>query len=84
MFGIGLDELVFVGVSAVLSIGGIALLVILPFWKIFSKAGYSGWLSLTLLIPFINIVMIFFLAFSEWPVHKQEVCKTSDKATNTE
>ena len=46
----------------------IGLLVILPFWKIFSKAGYPGWLSLTQVVPVINIMVLFFFAFSEWPI----------------
>lgn len=45
----------------------VAVLVIIPFWRIFSKAGYSGWLSLLMLVPIVNIVMLYFLAFSEWP-----------------
>lgn len=43
------------------------ILIILPFWFIFSKAGYSKWLSLLLVVPMVNIVMLYFLAFSTWP-----------------
>jgi hypothetical protein len=43
------------------------IIVIWPFWKIFSKAGFNGALSLLMLIPLVNIVMIFYLAFSQWP-----------------
>ncbi len=46
-------------------------LLILPSWKIFSKAGYSGWLSLTMFVPLLNILMMFFLAFAEWPVSRE-------------
>jgi len=49
----------------------IAVFVILPFWKIFAKAGFSGWLSLTQVVPFLNIFMLFFLAFAQWPVHRE-------------
>ncbi len=44
---------------------------ILIYWKIFSKAGFSGWLSLTMLIPLVNIIMMFYLAFAEWPVVRE-------------
>jgi uncharacterized membrane protein YhaH (DUF805 family) len=39
--------------------------------KIFSKAGYSWALGLLMLIPIVNIIMAFFLAFANWPVLKE-------------
>lgn len=42
-----------------------------PFWKIFGKAGFRPALSLLMLIPLVNVMMLFFLAFSEWPSLKQ-------------
>ena len=39
--------------------------------KIFSKAGYSWALGLLMLIPIINIIMAFFLAFADWPVQRE-------------
>lgn len=42
-------------------------LVIIPFWRIFTKAGYSGWLSLLMVIPLVNLFALYFLAFSDWP-----------------
>jgi len=41
--------------------------IIVPFWKIFSKAGFSGWLSLLMLLPLVNLIMLYFLAFAKWP-----------------
>ena len=43
------------------------VLIILPFWFIFPKTGYSKWLSLLMAVPMINIIMLYFLAFSNWP-----------------
>ncbi len=45
----------------------ISAIVLLPFWRICTKAGYSGWLSLLVLIPMVNVVFVYFLGFSEWP-----------------
>jgi len=61
------------------SIGGLAEFVIIvvavlcvwAYWRIFAKAGYPGAMSIMMVIPILNIIMIFFLAFSEWPVHKE-------------
>lgn len=44
-----------------------AALVIVPFWFIFSKAGYSKWLSLLMVVPVVNLIALYFLAFSQWP-----------------
>jgi uncharacterized membrane protein YhaH (DUF805 family) len=40
--------------------------LIIPYWKIFSKAGFSGWLSLLMVIPFANLIVLYVVAFSEW------------------
>ncbi len=42
--------------------------VIVPFWFICKKAGFSPWLSLLNIIPFGNLVLIYVLAFAEWKV----------------
>lgn len=44
------------------------LLYIVPMWKIFSRTGQSGALSLLMLIPVVNIIMLFVLAFGNWPI----------------
>jgi hypothetical protein len=59
----GLPELPF------LLVGGI--IIILPLWKVFSKAGYPGPLSLGMILPVVNIVLLYFLGFSDWPVLKE-------------
>jgi hypothetical protein len=41
------------------------------FWRIFSKAGYSGAMSLLILIPGIGaIIALCILAFGNWPALK--------------
>jgi UPF0716 family protein affecting phage T7 exclusion len=44
---------------------------VLIFCKIFSKAGFSWALGLLILVPIANIVMLFVLAFAEWPVQRE-------------
>jgi hypothetical protein len=43
---------------------------LVPAWRIVSKAGFSGALSLLLLIPLVNIIFIWIFAFVKWPVEK--------------
>jgi hypothetical protein len=42
--------------------------IIIPFWFICKKAGFSPWLSLLNLIPLGNLVLLYVLAFADWKV----------------
>ena len=43
-------------------------IVLIPFWTIYKKAGFSPWLSLLMIVPLANIIMLYVVAFSEWKV----------------
>ena len=45
--------------------------LVIPYWKIFEKAGFPPALSLLMLVPMVNIAVPFFLAFAEWPALKK-------------
>jgi hypothetical protein len=38
-----------------------------PWARVFSKAGYSPWWCLTVYIPIVNLIVLFWFAF-DWPV----------------
>ncbi len=45
-----------------------ALVLIIPSWRIFARAGFSGALSLFHLVPVVgSFVVMAILAFSTWP-----------------
>lgn len=60
-----------IGMATVLimAIVGI-IIVVVPFWRIFEKAGLSGWWSIGMTIPVFNVALLYFLAFTEWPVRR--------------
>jgi hypothetical protein len=60
---VGLPELTVVVV--------IAVLYAFPLWRIARKMGYPGPLGLLACLPGINMVIAYFLAFSEWPVLRE-------------
>ena len=65
-WAIGLGSAVLLGLALVHLL--IALLLIIPSWRIFSRAGYSGALSLFHLVPLIgSFIVMAVLAFSTWP-----------------
>jgi hypothetical protein len=39
---------------------------VIPYWKIFSKAGFAGALSLLMIVPLVNLIVLYVVAFSEW------------------
>jgi len=67
MGSIGFPELIIIFVI----VGLAGLVTIVPFWMIFSKAGFPGWMSLALLVPLVNVIALFYLAFAEWPIHRE-------------
>jgi hypothetical protein len=48
----------------------ILLTYVVPAWRIVSKAGFPGALSLLMLVPFVNLIMLWVFAFTRWPNEK--------------
>jgi len=54
---------------------GVILLVfalyVLPLWRIATRMGYPGALGLLSAVPGLNILLAYFVAFTEWPVLRE-------------
>ena len=48
----------------------IAIVVVIPAWRICQRTGYPGWMGVLILIPIVNLVLLYFIAFSDWPVER--------------
>jgi hypothetical protein len=62
-----------IGLPEVLSVGGFGFwffVLVIPFRQIFKKAGFNPWLSILMAIPLVNAVVLYFFAFSTWPIAK--------------
>ena len=59
--------------AAGMGVGGLviwlifAAIIITPFWKIYSKAGFPTWLSLPMILPPVNLAPLYFVPFSLCP-----------------
>ncbi len=56
---------------AIFAVFGLAILAFMVYcwWRICAKAGYSGAMSLLLLIPGIGpLILVLILAFGNWPI----------------
>jgi uncharacterized oligopeptide transporter (OPT) family protein len=59
------------GIVGVLVGIGVLILSLWINWTIAAKAGYSGALSLLMLIPLVNLIIVLMFAFSEWPIQRE-------------
>ncbi len=68
------------GLAAILGAGLFIYLIIMLamivfaviiWWKIFSKAGYSGAMGLLMFVPVANLIVLCILAFGEWPILRE-------------
>ena len=57
----------------------IAWFLILPYWRIFSRAGFSGWLSVLTLVPVVNLIVLYYVAFAKWNVRPEPVLRRTAK-----
>jgi hypothetical protein len=43
---------------------------VIPVWRICQRTGYPGWMGFLMMIPFVNLGLLYFIAFSDWPADK--------------
>ncbi len=60
------------GVGGIVWMLIVAVLVVVPFWKICTKAGFPGALSLLVLVPLVNLGFLYILAFTPWRVGQRD------------
>lgn len=46
----------------------LSLLQVVAFWKIFSRMGFPPWLSIMASIPLVNLIVLYYVALTPWPV----------------
>jgi len=63
LWGIGITVLLLWVVATVFSV--------IAYWRIFVRVGYAGVLGLLMFVPVVNLVMLYILAFHEWPIYKE-------------
>ncbi|MBC7185087.1 MAG: hypothetical protein H5U30_16135 [Marinobacter sp.] len=49
----------------------IAVVVVIPAWRICQRTGYPGWMGILILLPIANLVLLYLLAFGEWPSERK-------------
>ena len=49
----------------------VGIVAVVAFWRICAKVGFPGWYGVGVVIPMVNIVLVLFLAFAEWPLERK-------------
>jgi len=62
--GVGLTVAIIIGIA-------IWLVFVIAYIKIITRAGYSGWWVLIIIVPIVNIVMLLIFAYKEWPIQRE-------------
>ena len=63
-----MDNVTIIRIVAGLMFFVILPIVVIPYWQIFKKAGFAPALSLLVLIPLVNLIVLYVVAFSDWKV----------------
>ena len=42
-------------------------IVVVPFWQLWKRTGHNAAISLLMLVPLVNLIMLYVLAFKSWP-----------------
>ncbi len=49
----------------------VGIVAVIAFWRICAKAGFPGWYGVGAVIPLVNILLVLYLAFAEWPLERK-------------
>ncbi|MDQ7007092.1 MAG: hypothetical protein Q9Q40_07655 [Acidobacteriota bacterium] len=59
---LGISEMMVV----LLALLGWSLLLVWPAWKLCTRLGFPGWFGLAILVPLLNVIALYYVAFSAW------------------
>ena len=61
----------FAGVFGFIVWAAVLVYTLVCAWTIAKKAGYEPWYGILMIVPILNLVLLYFFAFTEWPAEKQ-------------
>ena len=61
-----------IGVTETVVFYVVVFVLLLMIWAaVLSKAGYSGWYSLLMVVPIVNLIALIVFASREWPIQRE-------------
>jgi len=65
-----MDRIGFPDLLVVTAIAAMSLVVIWPAARICRRVGFPPWLGVLTIVPLANVLLLWFVAFAEWPLEK--------------
>jgi uncharacterized membrane protein len=65
------NVLPFLPLVLIVFIAVLALVAMIPWFFIYKKAGFHPAMGCLMFVPIVNLVMMFILAFIEWPIERE-------------
>jgi hypothetical protein len=65
------NVLPFLPLVLIVFIGVLVLVAMIPWFFIYKKAGFHPAMGCLMFLPIVNLVMMFILAFIEWPIERE-------------
>jgi CDP-diglyceride synthetase len=65
------NVLAFLPLVLIVFIAVLALGAMIPWFFIYKKAGFHPAMGCLMFLPIVNLVMMFILAFTEWPIERE-------------
>ncbi len=65
------DDMIIASPSIIVMCLIVGIGAVVAFWRICAKAGFPGWYGVGVVIPMVNILLVLFLAFAEWPLERK-------------
>jgi hypothetical protein len=63
--------------SVIVAAVGAFFILVWPAWRICTRAGFPGALGLLITVPLLNLVLLYVLAFVEWPALRNQKRSTN-------
>jgi uncharacterized membrane protein YhaH (DUF805 family) len=59
------------GIATLLVLTLYVLVLIVPAVKVLRRVGFSGWWSILIFVPLVNIIALWIFAFGRWPIDER-------------
>jgi len=59
------------GLSSLFMVVVYMAIVVVPFYQIWKRTGHNGWIALLMLVPLVNVIMLYVIAFKQWPIEQK-------------